>query len=182
MSIIGVQLARQNAFKNQEEVQDRAVTVRPSSTALFGIDSADRYKTLEDRSNGTISPYSFSIYKNESLLNGFFTRIGLTEFVFPYYVPNINEKTDYISVDDNGGGLAAVLMFAVTGFYSPQLMASTMEAALIASTANALLTVVYNEGRFIFKTNTVDTISFDRGNFASPVVLSKEICCGLREL
>jgi len=169
MSFISVQMARQNAFKNEDEVVDRAVTVRPASTAIFGVDSSDRYPSLQARSVGTSSPYSFNIQKNESLLNGFFTRIGLTEFVFPYYIPNINVKTDTIQFNDNGAGLAPLLMFPILNFYNPYQMADQMETALQTATGNALLTVTYsNDGRFVFASNNTDTLAFDRGSYASP--------------
>lgn len=168
MSIIASQLARQHAFKTADEVEDRAITIRPSSTSIFGVDSSDRYASLQAKSNGTISPYNFNIQKNESLLNGFFSRIALTELVFPYYVPNINVKTDYIQFNDNGSGFAPQLMFPITGFYSPQEMAATMETQLQIATGNVGFTVTYAYGRFTFKTNNADTIAFDRGNYVDP--------------
>lgn len=167
MSSIGVQLRQRNTYKSLDEIEDRGVTVRPSSTIIFGVDSSDRYASLQDKSNGTSSPYSFNIQKGEALLNGFFTRIALAELVFPYYIPNINIKTDYIILNDNGT-IAPLLMFPVTGFYTPQEMAGVMEAQLQAATGNVALTVTYVGGRFYFNTNTVDTIAFDRGSFASP--------------
>lgn len=167
MSFIGVQLARKHAVRDAIEIEDRAVTVRPSSTAMFGIDSADRYATLNARATGGTTPYTFQISKAESLLNGFFKRLAVTEIVFPYYVPNINAKTDTILYSENGGPLTPITITAL-GFYTPQALASTLEGLLQISTANPLLTVGYSEGRFVFNTNTVDTLAFARGNFASP--------------
>lgn len=147
-----------------EDNLDRAVTVRPSSTALFGVDSSDRYASFNARAAAPTTPYTFSITKNESLLNGFFKRIALTEVVFPYYIPNINAKTSQILFSDNGGGLAT-LAISVLGFYSPSELAAALEGELQLATGNLALTVVYSQGRFIIDTNTPDTLGFARGNF-----------------
>jgi len=98
------------------------VTVRPSSTALLTIDSEDRFqKGLIPNASGAVvvpasgyplsryilslpagaynvSPYDFTIVKNESIMNGFFTRLGLTEVCFPWGIPNINKKTSQMGV------------------------------------------------------------------------------------
>lgn len=164
MSVISAQLAMKHMFKSAEEVEDRAVTVRPSSTALFCVDSSDRYASYNDRATGGTTPYSFQITKKESLLNGFFKRIALTEIVFPYWIPNINSRTDTILVSDNGGALTAVTLPA-QGFYSPQALATALQTQLRIATANVALTVTYSNGVFTFATNIADTIAFARGNF-----------------
>lgn len=163
MSVIGVQMAKRYAFRDAAEFEEQAVTVRPSSSALFCIDSADRYASYNARALAPTTPYTFSISKNESLLNGFFKRIALTEVVFPYYIPNINSKTDQIQVSINGGGLIT-LTLAAQGFLTPQQIAGNLEAQLIAN-GLAAATVDYNQGVFVFETNTVDTIAFARGNY-----------------
>ena len=165
MSVINAQ--RFAKFASHEDSEEDTITMRPSSTALFCIDSADRYASLQDKTVGTQSPYAFNIVKNQALLNGFFKRIALTEIVFPYYVPNINLRTSNIQVSENGGAFTTVTI-SLPGFYSPSVLASTLEGLLQAATANASLTVTYSGGRFSIKTNTVDTIAFARGNYISP--------------
>lgn len=154
----------QHGAKTAAEVEDRAITIRPSSTALFCVDSSDRYASYQARAAAPTGPYSFIISKNESLLNGFFTRIALTEVVFPYFIPNINTKTESILVSENGGALQTITIPA-GGFYSPAALAGTLEAQLQAALGNPALTVSYVDGVFTFATNTVDTIAFARGNF-----------------
>jgi hypothetical protein len=138
---INSQLSRQHMFQSASEVQDKAVTVRPSSTALFCIDSRDRYKTVIEEQNANKSAYDFTIYKNESLLNGFFTRIGLTEIVFPYYIPNINDKTNTILMIYDGGAEVPVVL--KNGFYNPTDLAAALQQALITAGADAATTVTY---------------------------------------
>lgn len=164
MSYIGVQLARQNMFATAAEVRDDAVTVRPSSSANFAVDSADRYASYNARAGAPTGPYTFSISKNESLLNGFFKRIALTEVVFPYYIPNINNKTETILFSDTGGAYVP-LTIPIPGFYTPQGIAAQLEAQLIA-VGIATATVTYSNGVFTFASgNPAITLSFARGNF-----------------
>ena len=81
MSFMEVQMARRHMFASAAEIKDEAVTVRPSSSANFPIDSADRYASYNARAAAPTGPYTFTIAKNESLLNGFFKRIALTEIL-----------------------------------------------------------------------------------------------------
>jgi hypothetical protein len=164
MSLIGVQLARKHMFASAAEIKDEAVTVRPSSTANFPIDSSDRYASYNARATAGSTPYTFTIAKNESLLNGFFKRIALTEVVFPYYIPNINTKTDTILFSDTGGAYTP-LTIPLPGFYSPASLAAVLQAQLIA-TGVATATVTYANGVFTFASgNPAITLSFARGNF-----------------
>ena len=84
MSYIGVQMAKNHSFANAAEVEDRAVTTRPPSTALLSVDSLDRIQTS---SGGTSA--NFIINKNQSLFNGFFNRIAMNEIVLDWCIPNV---------------------------------------------------------------------------------------------
>jgi hypothetical protein len=158
MSFISTQMARHlGAAGRIEENKDRAVTVRPSSTALFCIDSADRYADTIARQQGTVSPYSFLITRNQALLNGFFTRIALTEVVFPYYIPNVNKQTNSIKVIYNGG--AEVTVTIAEGFYTPPALASALQTALIAVTSPATTVVYLPTGQFQIDVGAGDDIA-----------------------
>lgn len=60
---------------------EKGVTIRPPSTANLMIDSADR-------NAGTWG--NFTISRPQSLFNGFFTRLGVTEVVLEWGEPNVN--------------------------------------------------------------------------------------------
>jgi hypothetical protein len=147
MSLIGSQLVYKHGARTAAEIEDRAITVRPSSTAVFAVDSFDRYNTPTDSQFGVSGPYSFQITRNQSLLNGFFHRIAMTEIVFPYYIPNINPRTNSVEVIYNGG--AAATLTLTNGFYTPTALAAALQVALIPLTG-AGATVVYTNGRFTF--------------------------------
>ena len=158
---------------NDPVTGDQAVTIRPSSTAVLAIDSADRYPTYQDDWESDTSPYSFTITRNQAILNGFFTRIALTEFVFPFYLPNINAYTNTLYFKKNGGATAEADI--PIGFYTPTALAAAVQTMLQAN-GFAAATCVYQispsspgfpPGSFFIDTNTADTIQFVRG--AGPV-------------
>jgi hypothetical protein len=152
-----------------DEDKDRAVTVRPSSTAILAIDSADRYPAEPFEVSTFTSPYDFQITRNQAILNGFFTRIALTEVVFPYYIPNINAYTNQLYYKINGGGLLSITL--PKGFYTPDELAAAVQTLLQAGGLVAA-TVTYNAlslapSSFLIETNAVDTVQFLRGNTTS---------------
>lgn len=136
MSFIGVQMAKRLGAASQIEAnRDLAVTVRPASTANFYVDSVDKNQIapLADVGSG-----DFIIAKNQSLFNGFFTRMAVSELVMDWGLPNIaahwgnNSLTVYIN---NGGTVAGP--FTVTlqdGFYSAL---DTLNALVTALNANS---------------------------------------------
>jgi hypothetical protein len=112
-----------------------AQTIRQPSTALFTLSSKDRFKDYEDRHTNYASqyrsPYNFLIAKNQSIFNGFFTRIGLTEIVFPYVIPNINEKTQKFRYTIEGGANPGTYTKTLNiGFAFPGGIASEMESLI----------------------------------------------------
>jgi hypothetical protein len=115
MSFMSVQMARHHGGLNVAEVEDRAVTCRPSSTANFFVDSLDK-------ATGTSS--DFIINKNQSLFNGFFSRIAVNEVVMDWGLPNIAQwwGNNFLTVLVNpGGGAVTGTSYTITlpdGFYS----------------------------------------------------------------
>jgi len=114
--------------------RDSAITQRPTSTAILAIDSEDRFTDYDDarRVRGlNRSPYSFSITKSQSLMNGFFTRLGVTEVVFPWVIPNINQFTSQMNVEyDVGAGPQDDVIDLEIGFYTPSMLAAAIQTAV----------------------------------------------------
>ena len=170
MSLIAAQLARHHGAKSAEEVEDRAITVRPSATAVFAIDSADRYGNINALRGGDplttllplSSPYQFSISRNQSLLNGFFRRIALTEVVFPYYIPNVNLRTQDLFYDSSITGANQMVSLG-QAFYTPTQLAAAVQAALLTDGVTGV-TVVYLDGKFVVDAGAGNTIAFTPGN------------------
>ena len=88
-----------------------AVTFRQPSTANLMVDSADR-------SSGSFA--QFTINRPNSLLNGFFNRIGVTEMVLEWNTPNINDfqgEAD-ITVSVDGAPANPYPVTLPSGFYT----------------------------------------------------------------
>jgi hypothetical protein len=116
MSFMSVQMARRGGHNGPiDDGLDRAVTVRPSSTANFFVDSLDK-------NSGTSS--DFVINKNQSLFNGFFNRIAVNEVVMDWGLPNVAQwwGNNFLTVLVNpGGGATTGVSYTITipdGFYS----------------------------------------------------------------
>jgi hypothetical protein len=89
-----------------------AITVRPSASANFFVDS-------EDRVNYPLSSSTdFTINKSQSLFNGFFNRLAVAEVVLNWGVPNITEYwgNSFIQID-NATTLASFNITIPDGFY-----------------------------------------------------------------
>lgn len=63
---------------------EKGMTIRQPSTANLMVDSADRPNP--DNTN----PYDFQITRNQSIMNGFFTRVGTTEVVLEWCQNNVD--------------------------------------------------------------------------------------------
>jgi len=129
MSYIGVSMAKHHSFANAAEVEDRGVTVRPSSTANFYVDSLDKVSGQSG---------DFIINKNQSLFNGFFHRIAVNEIVLDWGIPNVSPYWDnaQIRIQNTFSGNTVTLNLA-QGFYTSKQVLET-----ILAQANAAFTVL----------------------------------------
>lgn len=145
-----------------------AVSVRPSATALFTVNSADRYTGPDDRrtTNVLTSPYDFTIRKKESLLNGFFTRMGVTEISFPFSLPNVDGSTARMAVlyTPSGGAETTAIFAPQPGFYTPSEIAAALQTFIRARDASfSTSTVIYSyngDPQFLVTVPAGATISF----------------------
>lgn len=65
--------------------KESATTIRQPSTANLMVDSDDGNLNTQ-----LSSPWNFSIQRNQSLMNGFFTRIATTELTLNWAIPNVS--------------------------------------------------------------------------------------------
>ena len=101
---------------------EKGQTIREPSTANFLIDSTDRddkYPTAGD----------FQIISNQSLLNGFFTRLAPVEVVLDWCVDNISVSTENTTFSVNVGGTDYVATLA-DGQYNVQQALDALVVAL----------------------------------------------------
>jgi hypothetical protein len=106
--------------------------IRNPSTSLLCIDSEDRNQSYTVSRSLPSTPYTFNITKSESIMNGFFTRLGVTEVVLPWVIPNINPKTAQISITVQVGGGANVTRTLVLNpsFLKPSELAAVLQAGI----------------------------------------------------
>lgn len=121
---------------------ERGTTIRQPSTANLMIDSADR------DINKYPSPWNFQFVKNQSILNGFFTRIATTEIVLEWKIPNITPSNNAVDISHNG---VTQTVSVIPGFYTAaELFNSICDSANTAFTlTNIFETVLYNGQPYI---------------------------------
>jgi hypothetical protein len=158
---------------------DHGTTVRPAATSLLTIDSEDRFKNYPEAlaqsgsySTYNISPYNFTIVKDQSLVATPPTRIAVTEVAFQWTVPNINRKTSQIQlIYGVGGTLTTVTITLTQGFYTPSALAAAMQVAVRALAGNPLPSFTMTFGVlggstgsvlpiFEYNTTTVTSVAF----------------------
>ncbi len=167
MSFISVQMAKRlGAAGRVEETEDRAVTIRPSSTANFFVDSLDK-------GSGETSS-DFSINKNQSLFNGFFHRIAVNEVVMDWGIPNIAQwwGNNFLTVAVDTGGATATTYTVVLpdGFYSALDTLSALKAALnVAPGMTATWDIAYNGGRVGLGATQAFTVVWEQSALAATI-------------
>ncbi len=172
---------RQQISRERDIGISEGTVFRPSSTALLTVDSADRFKDQPERRavlawtppDGPIpinySAYNFRIAKNESIMNGFFTRLAVSEVVFPWIIPNINIHTDTITVKyDVGLGVQTRTLKIINAFRRPFNIGAYIQ--LVVRTYDPLLagfTMEYSPSNspynncFVYSTGNASTIAFE---------------------
>ena len=171
------------ALHTQFTARDTAITQRPTSTAILAIDSEDRFKdyvdarTVAPATLANRSPYNFTINKNESLMNGFFTRLGVTEVVFPWVIPNINPSTAAIicTVAATAIPAAEFLLELDVGFYTPSMVASALQTLVrnINPVTLGAFTMTYGVSSIGIPTTTqLPIFQYDTNNVPAGVTIS----------
>ena len=114
-------------------IKDAGTTIRQASTALLTIDSEDRFANWTEKraavpGSVNYSPYNFSLIRDASLVNGYMTRLTVSEVVFPWLFPNVNRQTNQINVTFRLGGVdVSDVIVLNTGFYTPAQLAAEMK-------------------------------------------------------
>ena len=124
MSVISAQ--KFSKFASHEDTEEDTITMRPPSTALFCVDSEDRYTSYAQRRTAPTFPFTMSIVKNQSLLNGFFKRVALTELRIYWTLPNIHQAWGNNTLTYNTGG-ANYTITIPDGFYDLDSLTATIQ-------------------------------------------------------
>jgi hypothetical protein len=139
---------------------EKGVPIRFPSTANLLIDSTDRFGY-----GGTLaSAGNFTIQKNQSILNGFFSRIAPNEITLNWAIPNVYDISGAnplqggifypanVRVDVSGGSITNIPM--PVGLYTVAEILDTIVARLNAATLGATFSIT-QVGTAVSITSTV---------------------------
>lgn len=140
--------------------EDKGVTIRFPSTAFFGVSSADRYKTIQERRTRPTFPFAFNISKGESLLNGFFHRFALTEFRMDWALPNISSVWKNNQIIIAVTGQVPFLITLPDNFYTPIDLALGIEQIVDVQFPAINFTALTNKSAGIITFTANTTFSF----------------------
>ena len=115
-------------------------TIRQPAIALFTVDSNDR--VLGSKVN------NFLINRQQTLMQGYMTRVALTEINFNWNIPNVNEYNSTFSVmlfPNNNTAIPALYRYVMTvdvpeKFYSPTILALELTTLLNDEIADLAVT------------------------------------------
>jgi hypothetical protein len=107
---------------------EKGTTVRQPSTANLMISSLDRNLTVYP------NPFDFQITKKASILNGFFTRIGVTEVCLDWCVHNLDDANGTNSLTIDLSGNPGTVITLPTGNYTVEEALDALVVALNAET------------------------------------------------
>lgn len=100
---------------------EKGTLIRVPATANLMVDSDDR--AFQESDILVTSPWSFQITRNQQLINGFFTRIALTELVLNWDIPNIASQfnNNLLVVDVSANDISGIQSITLSnGFYTVQ--------------------------------------------------------------
>lgn len=119
--------------------KESVTTIRQPSTANLMLDSQDRIRGQ--------SPADFVISKKNSILNGYFTRVGVTEVVLEWFQPNITnyyENNSFsVSEDISGSPPLSYNVDVPVGFYTIASLLTNMAALMTSKSAVSGYTLTY---------------------------------------
>ena len=135
-----------------DEEPPKTVVSTPSPTALLVIDSGDRFNNNESAATNVSNPQrqynNFVISRNQNVIQGAISRVGLTEVRFPYCIPNVNQSNNTMWVNLNGAGWVQITID--TGFYNGDILALAIQTELQLIDINMEVAYIPDSGVFRF--------------------------------
>lgn len=121
---------------------DKAVTIRYPATANLMIDSMDA------TTGASTNPGRLQFLSRQAFQNGFFTRVGVTEFCLQYNIPNIvgTDLSGYQFACDVSGTSSGNILRVPNGFYT---IAEFIDAIAASMDASGLFGTVSVEENFM---------------------------------
>ena len=132
---------------------DKVVVIRQPSTANLMIDSNDRDQTRYPY------PADFQIQRNYSILNGFFTRLGVTEVALDWGLPNINSiaGNTTFTVTVTGAPANPYTVTLLQGMYTVAQVLDSIVSRLNSAQATGVFSINSSTGGWV---SLVCTVTF----------------------
>jgi hypothetical protein len=158
---------------------EKAMPIRQPSTANLMIDSQDR-NSVQANGNTVSFPTAgeFTIQKSASILNGFFTRVGVTEVVLDWAVPNISAATQWgsgfgnntFSVNVTGAAANPYTLTLAPGFYTVAEVLDAM-VVLLNTVGTGAFSISLQKGKY----SILSTVTWYIITGGSSVVLPQQL-------
>jgi len=137
----------------RELVENPGQPIRQPAVSLFTVDTADRMRFDATGVRTDTTPVnSVYINKQQNLMNGYITRIALTEINIPWNIPNVNDRNNFFCFTLYSTFNVVKCARLTNGFYTPDELATALETAMNAEVATVPganaeydFTVTYNE-------------------------------------
>ena len=125
---------------------DKGVTIRAPSTANLMVDCLNSINGAND------NPGLRQFTASQAFQNGFFTRVGVTEFILQYNIPNVvgTDLSGFQFTCDISGTTSNTLMRVPNGSYN---VAELIDAVVAAMNANGSFGTVSVQQNYINPTN-----------------------------
>jgi hypothetical protein len=162
-----------NRNVSRQIAPERGVDIRQPSSAFLGVSTSDRYATKSQRYNSPSSPFDVLLTSKQNFLNGFFTRIALTEVRIPWLLPTIqSNRQDSMRLEyRTAAGVTTFFTLRINGdaWYTPTTLAAEVQRAMRSASPisggvnkpNFTCTYDTAQYRFNYATNVAgDTMRF----------------------
>mgnify|MGYP003634847568 FL=1 len=161
---------------------EKGTPIRQPSIANLMVDSADRptvagtgFAAGQTVNVGT--PFDFTIQRNNALMNGFFTRIGLTEMVLEWNIPNIspamsNNTLNWYVPASNSFYSTTI----ITGNYAVSGLATQIAAQMTAKQGSTTYSVSSLGAGATYESQTAAIVNNTNAFlFSTPTLLAQEM-------
>ncbi len=176
-----------NRNVSRQITPERGVDIRMPSTALLGVSSADRYANNTARALNATTPFDVLITSGQNFLNGFFTRVALTEVRIPWFLPTLTARNNTIVLNyfPSVGAPATYSLTLTPGWYSPTTLAAELQRVirlpLVSGGANLpSFTCAYSTTQYSFTASAV--VAGDEFSFLPTAVPTASARTGVFEM
>jgi hypothetical protein len=138
------------SYSTQAQSVNVEVSRNPASQYLV-LDSRNRVQSSTVSAVSKEPWNNFRLQKPQSLMESFATRIGVCEFRFPWFIPNITSNNNKLYYFGYVGAVLTVTTITIpVGFYSPSLLVTAINSQLSTAGYTVGLQLSYLNGQYTF--------------------------------